>query len=114
MDQVDRFNELSADVDAQAGVWAGRRHERLAAHAAAAEALAAELEGGLLVERERREKAERDVAGAQAEWEETQRQMEVDLDGEIEVRGAVPRPRSRSRVEECACRLEGGGPPAWR
>jgi cilia- and flagella-associated protein 57 len=56
------------------------------AQAATVAELTSELELQLLTSRERREKAERDVAKAQAEWDETRKQMTEDLASEVEVR----------------------------
>lgn len=84
MEEVERYQSLSSDVDAQKTMWTNKRAAMVAAHGAYALQLRSDYERQLNAARERRAELSDEFEGVKRDWAETRRQMDDDLDSEIE------------------------------
>jgi chromosome segregation ATPase len=84
MEEVERYQSLSSDVDAQKTMWSNKRAAMVAAHGAYALQLRSDYERQLNTARERRAELSDELEGVKRDWAETRRQMDDDLDSEIE------------------------------
>jgi len=83
MEEVERYQTLQTDVDAQRTMWQNKRNAMVAAHNTYAGQLTSDYERRLESVRDRRHELEDEVEGVRRDWEEMRRQMETDLDKEV-------------------------------
>lgn len=84
MEEVERFQALQSDVEAQRAMWGNRRAAMVASHMAFLQQLTSDYERRLEAARDRRHELQEEVEGVQRDWDEMRRQMEEDLDKEVE------------------------------
>jgi LmbE family N-acetylglucosaminyl deacetylase len=75
MEEVERYQSLSSDVDSQKTMWASKRSAMIAAHGSYALQLRTDYERQLNAARERRSELSDELEGVKRDWSETRKQV---------------------------------------